>query len=221
MGLKLLRRILLFLLLPLCLAAAEIEEFSAPFEPDLLLHKSGFSLGYSNTYRQALWVSYTLTAEHLQIQQIRRRDRFKTDPEVKRNPVRPRDYAGSGYDKGHLAPAADMTYSVQSMNSSFLMSNISPQHPGCNRGIWKRLEHQVRQWAVKEGKILVVTGPVFSAAPAVAGKSAIPVPSAPTATGWITTNTPPGLLCGSNWEVHDEHSNRQTADQERHCSVPF
>lgn len=83
-------------------------------------------------------MAYTLTAKNLQSKQVRRRDRFKSDPEVKIHPVRPKDYAKSGYDKGHLAPAADMTYSLASMRNSFLMTNISPQIPGCNRGIWKR-----------------------------------------------------------------------------------
>ncbi|MBO5900555.1 MAG: DNA/RNA non-specific endonuclease, partial [Lentisphaeria bacterium] len=175
---KLPGKFLFILLLPLCLAALERQEVNAPFETELLLHKQGFSLGYSHTYRQALWVSYTLTAEHLQAPQQKRRDKFKADPEIKRNAVRPRDYTGTGFDKGHLAPAADMTYSMQSMNSSFLMSNISPQYPGCNRGIWKRLETQVRKWALKEKKIRIITGPVFSGSPAVAGKANIPVPVA-------------------------------------------
>ena len=83
-----------------------------------------------------------------------------------------------GFDKGHLAPAADMTYSFGSMSISFFMTNISPQIPGCNRGIWKRLENQVRRWAVKEGKIYIITGPIFSAKPAVMKTAAISVPVA-------------------------------------------
>lgn len=175
---KLPGKFLFFILLPLCLAATEEQLFNAPFETDLLLHKQGFSLGYSHTFRQALWVSYTLTAEHLQSPQQKRRDRFKADPEVKHNAVRPRDYSGTGFDKGHLAPAADMTYSTPSMNNSFLMTNISPQYPGCNRGIWKRLETQVRKWALKEKEIRIITGPVFSGSTQVAGKAKIPVPVA-------------------------------------------
>ena len=71
-----------------------------------------------------------------------------------------------------------MTYSFGSMNDTFFMTNISPQIPGCNRGICKRLENQVRRWAVKEGKIYIITGPIFSKKPAVMKTAAIPVPVA-------------------------------------------
>ena len=123
-------------------------------------------------------MAYTLTTEKLRSKQITRRDCFKADPAIKMNPVRPQDYARSGYDKGHLAPAADMTYSLPSMENSFLMTNISPQIPGCNRGIWKRLENQVRRWAIKEKKLYIITGPIFSEKPAVMKTAAIPVPVA-------------------------------------------
>jgi endonuclease G len=76
-------------------------------------------------------------------------------------PVLPSEYRKTGYDKGHLASAADMTYSIDTMTQSFYMSNISPQLPGFNRGIWKRLETFVREVARKEGVVLVVTGPIF------------------------------------------------------------
>ena len=60
-----------------------------------------------------------------------------------------------------LAPAADMAFSVQTMADSFFMSNMSPQKPAFNRGIWKRLEEQVRQIAIREKAIYVVTGPIL------------------------------------------------------------
>lgn len=175
---KLLKGFLLFLVLsPLGLLLTG-QEFSPPVKTDLYLEKAGFKLGYSFKRRQALWVSYILTAEHLQAKQVTRRNRFKADPEVKYWPVRPRDYSKSGFDKGHLAPAADMTYSLPSMEHSFLMTNISPQFPGCNRGIWKRLETQVRRWAIREKKLYVVTGPIFSGSPLTMGNTAVTVPTA-------------------------------------------
>ncbi len=171
-----LKIILLFICI--CFFASATHEFGVPFETDLLLQKEGFSMGYSYKYRQAVWVAYTLSAENLLAKQVRRRDKFKVDPAVKFRPVRPKDYIRSGYDKGHLAPAADMTYSFNSMANSFLMSNISPQIPGCNRGIWKRLETKIRNWAVKEKKIYIITGPIFSDTPTTMGKTEIPVPVA-------------------------------------------
>ena len=58
------------------------------------------------------------------------------------------------------------------------MSNISPQIPGCNRGIWKRLEKQVRMWAIKEQKLCVITGPIFQPRAQTLGKTDIPIPAA-------------------------------------------
>ena len=167
-----------FLLLTILWQTVTGLEFGIPSESDLLLEKQGFSMGYSHEFRQAVWVAYTLTAKELQAKQVRRKNTFKADPAVKRRPVHPGEYAGTGYDKGHLAPAADMTYSLASMDNSFLMSNISPQLPGCNRGIWKRVENQVRRWAIQEKRLHIITGPVFGATPETMKKTSIPVPIA-------------------------------------------
>ena len=136
--------------------------FGVPGSSDLLLVRRGFSIGYSHKIRQAVWVRYMLTANNLKTKKVRRTNVFAVDPAIKFHPVRPKDYSRTGYDRGHLAPAADMSYSVETMKHSFFMSNISPQLPGCNRGIWKRLEKQVRQWALREEKLFIVTGPIFS-----------------------------------------------------------
>ena len=136
--------------------------YGVPSPPDQLLARRGFSIGYGKKERQAIWVCYILTAETLDLPRVARSNMFRPDPLVE-NPVYPRDYRKTGYDKGHLAPAADFTYSEETMRNSFYMSNISPQIPGCNRGIWKRLEQQVRNWARKKGRICVITGPIFSA----------------------------------------------------------
>ena len=135
--------------------------YGIPSHPDQLLSRRGFSIGYGKKERQAIWVCYILSAETLELPRVGRSNIFRPDPLVK-DPVHPRDYRKTGYDKGHLAPAADFTYSEETMQNSFYMSNISPQIPGCNRGIWKRLEQQVRNWARKEGRICVITGPIFS-----------------------------------------------------------
>ena len=152
--------------------------YGIPSESDLLLNKKGFSLGYSQKYKQAIWVSYILEAHNLQSKQVPRRNKFKPDPSVKNNPVKPSDYSKTGYDRGHLAPAADMTYSVITEQESFYMTNMSPQIPGCNRGIWKRVESQVRDWAIKEEKICVITGPIFAKDYKKMGKADIAVPVA-------------------------------------------
>ena len=169
----------LFVLFLVCLQpAVSLDNAEAPQETDLHIKRKNLFIGYSKTYRQAIWVAYTLDADKLLTRQVRRKDKFLADPAVKYRPVKPKDYNRSGYDKGHLAPAADMTYSEETMKNSFYMTNITPQIPGCNRGIWKRIESQVRRWALNEGKLYIVTGPVFDRKPKKMGNSKIPVPSA-------------------------------------------
>lgn len=145
---------------------------------DLLISRKGFTFAYSFRYRQAIWVAYILTAENLQKKQKKRRNSFRKDPVIRFSPVLPKDYRKTGYDKGHLAPAADMTYSAQSMKNSFFMTNISPQSPGCNRGIWKRVEKEIRKWALKEKRLCVITGPVFRNTGKKLGNTSIPIPTA-------------------------------------------
>lgn len=121
---------------------------------------SGFTLCYRESYEQSEWVAYTLTREKLNAVTGRSND-FKSDTKISTESASPKDYTRSGYDRGHLAPAADMEWSITSVHESFLMSNMSPQAPQFNRGLWKTLEEKVRDWADKFGTIYVVTGPVL------------------------------------------------------------
>lgn len=72
-----------------------------------------------------------------------------------------KDYAKSGYDMGHMAPAADFTTDAATMAQSFYLSNAVPQNPNLNRGTWKALETRIRGLAMKYGDIYVYTGAVF------------------------------------------------------------
>ena len=122
----------------------------------------GYTLAYDEGHEQAQWVAYVLTREKANGTVPRKgNDRFFPDTTVATGTATPRDYNGSGYSRGHLAPAADMKWSVQAMRESFLMSNISPQTAAFNDGIWHRAEKLVRRWADKYDSILVVTGPVL------------------------------------------------------------
>jgi endonuclease G len=106
-----------------------------------------------------------------------RSDNFRADTNVTTGSADPDDYRGSGYDRGHLVPAADMKWSATSMTESFLMSNMSPQKPGFNRGIWRRLEEEVRDWAVRNDSIYVITGPVLSGINEFIGENHVAVPA--------------------------------------------
>ncbi len=121
---------------------------------------NGFQLCYRESYEDAEWVAYNLTREELNAV-TGRSNKFKADSKISTGSATPGDYTKSGYDRGHLAPAADLEWSVESMEDSFLMSNMTPQSPDFNRGIWKTLEEQVRSWAQKFGEVTIVTGPIL------------------------------------------------------------
>ena len=133
----------------------------APKSGETIYSHTAYSFSYNETHEQANWVAYLLTKAHLGVG-IERSDRFMEDPIVSSGTASNLDYAKSGYDRGHLAPAADMSWSEKVMQESFYFSNMSPQLPGFNRGIWKRLEEQVRDWALQYDSIYIVTGPVLS-----------------------------------------------------------
>jgi endonuclease G len=106
----------------------------------------------------------------------KRKNNFREDPLVTTGSASLADYAGSGYDRGHLCPAADNTHSVEAMSESFYMSNMSPQEPGFNRGVWKRLESQFRKWTSTRDSIYVITGGVLTSARDTIGINRVTVP---------------------------------------------
>lgn len=125
-----------------------------------LIKHYAFTLCYSELHEQAAWVAYELTRTETQ-KIAERTNKFLIDPLVKTGSATNADYKASGYDRGHLAPAADMGWSALAMKESFYYSNMSPQLPTFNRGIWKQLEELVRDWAIAEDTLLVVTGPIL------------------------------------------------------------
>ena len=124
-----------------------------------IIHHTHYSLSYSEKHEQAEWVSYLLNPKFLD-GSSKRTDDFRIDKKVLSKSANSSDYLNSGYDRGHLAPAADMVFSNRSMSESFFYSNISPQSAKFNRGGWKKLEMQVRDWG-KSFEIIVVTGGVL------------------------------------------------------------
>ena len=126
----------------------------------LTIKHTYYTLSYSSNDKQAEWVAYSLTPMLINGSQ-KRASKFKADPLIT-DPVGPSSYTKSGYDRGHLCPAADMKLSAVSMNESFYMSNMSPQAPSFNRGIWSKLEDKVRDWALQKNGVYVVTGPLLN-----------------------------------------------------------
>ena len=150
--------------------------YPAVIESDTIIRHFGFDLMYNETYEQAAWVAYILTREEVESGNEERSENFRPDTSIITGSAALKDYAGSGYDRGHLAPAADMKWSPVAMSESFLLSNMSPQEPGFNRGVWSRLEARVRNWAVENDSILVISGPVLKNIETFIGDNNVGVP---------------------------------------------
>ena len=149
----------LFLSLILIISACS----STPKQQGVEVRHSHLRISYDPDQKQARYVVYELTRENLLKKKYRRRDNFRSDPylQSKKIPqVSGEVYRRSGYDRGHLAPAADFSWSKRALDETFYLSNIAPQKPALNRGAWKRLEERVRRWACGEEKITVITGPL-------------------------------------------------------------
>ena len=136
---------------------SELPIYKTEEQRELIIHK-GYVLSYREVYEQPEFVMYVLNYGN---SKVSRSNDFKPDYSVSTKSAIPQDYYKSGYDKGHLAPAADFSYSKELMSESFYMSNMSPQTPGLNRGPWKFLEEYFRNLGEKYDKVYIITGPVL------------------------------------------------------------
>lgn len=119
-----------------------------------------------------VYVSYALTPDHA-LGCLPRTDAFAADASLPNGPT-PSDYAGTGYDKGHVAPDGDMSWTLQAELESFLMTNMLPQLPGLNRGIWKLLETSIRGWSVQQGRTFIIyAGPLYGPGDKTIGKGVV------------------------------------------------
>ena len=151
--------------------------FGLPSESDQKLCREGYAAGYNYDYKVSEWVSYRMTAQSAQ-GSVARKDAFAEDKEI---PVAYRatlsDYKGSGYDRGHQAPAADMKSTKTTMQQSFLLSNMTPQFGKLNQRAWKVLEDKVNKWAISRKDVQVITGPIFTGSEESIGQG-VTIPSA-------------------------------------------
>ena len=145
---------------------------------DRVIKHKGYTVSYNYDWKIPNWVAYELTDWEVQ-GEVPRYDRFKPDPMVPQGATATtNDYKHSGYDRGHMAPAADMKWDEQVMKESFYLSNICPQNPNLNGGVWKDLEEQVRDLASQKGKIFVVCGPIVNDTSNTIGENKVVVPQA-------------------------------------------
>ncbi len=138
----------------------------------------GYTVSYDADFKTPQWVAWQLTAEEAAGEEPRY-DKFQADPEVRGAKAYPKDYTNSGYDRGHMAPAADMKWSKQAMVESFYMTNVCPQNRNLNRGDWKELEELEREWANRYGSVSIAAGPIYySQSPERIGANKVAVPDA-------------------------------------------
>lgn len=142
--------------------AATSDNFWPTSTTGEIIERLHYTLSYSEEHEQAEWVAYKLTKASIQVPNVDRTGDFRPDPKVRKASASPRDYYGSGYDRGHMVPAGDMAFDRRAMSETFYMSNMSPQIRNFNGGIWRELEENVRNWAYRFREIYVVTGPVLT-----------------------------------------------------------
>lgn len=156
----------------------EIPAYTYPgrYEKEIVINRTGYTLSYNQHYKNPNWVAWELTREETK-GETERYDKFLPDPDLPEPRAAHKDYTRSGYDRGHMAPAADMKWSRQAMIESFYMSNICPQIGNLNRGDWNDLEELCRDWAVRYGRIYITCGPIFdSKSPKRIGEHKVAVP---------------------------------------------
>jgi len=141
-------------------SAAQEFQYLPKVKKGVLVQHKYYSLSYVHKYKDAEWVAYKLTDEMTQ-GPAGRRDNFYVDSMVPGGTAGPDDYPGKDYDRGHLCPADDMSFSQSATDTTFYMSNMTPQVGSFNRGIWKKLEEKVRGWVKKYKELYIVSGPIL------------------------------------------------------------
>lgn len=136
-----------------------------------------FAVLHSGKTHTPIFVAQRLNREQVQAQ-IPRATKFFVDarlPRVERADLD--DYKGSGLDRGHMAPAGDMS-TLDGMAQSFSLANIVPQSPTNNRKSWANIEKATRKYVSRaSGDVYVITGPVFAANAVTIGSNRVWVPS--------------------------------------------
>lgn len=146
---------------------------------EMIITHTGYHLSYNQKTNCPNWVAWELTSDEVNSKTVQRSDDFKADPQVPlQNQIDGNAYKHSGYDRGHMCPAADMRWSADAMSDCFYMSNICPQTGVLNQKWWEHLESASRRWATQEGIVYICCGPLFNDTSETIGKEKkIMVPS--------------------------------------------
>ena len=125
-----------------------------------VLDRGEFAVGWSPSLKRPVWCAYHVTPQKLY--ESGKRPNFTKDKEAANSPA-PSAYERSGYDRGHMVPnhAIESRYGTEDQKKTFLMSNVAPQTPALNRGVWRNVEHRIADfWPAKYGELWVIVGTI-------------------------------------------------------------
>lgn len=127
--------------------------------PEEIKDYEGFRVSFNKENKTPNWVAWELLGSEVD-GEVSRSNNFWQDEEVEGCPAH-YDYSYSGYDRGHMCPAADQKWSPQAMTDCFVMTNMAPQKHALNGGAWKTLEDKERLWAKRDSAIVIIAGPIY------------------------------------------------------------
>lgn len=128
--------------------------------PEQIKEYQGFTVSFNKDNHTPNYVAWELLGNEV-VYEVERSNNFWQDPEIEGCPTH-RDYSYSGYDRGHMCPAADQKWSQEAMNDCFVMANMCPQDHSLNAGAWNTLENKERQWAQRDSAIIIIAGPIYT-----------------------------------------------------------
>lgn len=134
---------------------------AAPIPNEQLVKHLAYYSSYNPMHRVPNYVVHVIPKDIL-FGTATRTNNFRPDPQILKNSSDSADYWNSGYDRGHMAASADFKWSKQALSESYYYSNIIPQNHELNANAWNRLEMQIREWAIDNSELIVVTGPVLN-----------------------------------------------------------
>lgn len=138
-----------------------LETVTLPAEtPQQIKEYEGFTVSFNKDNHTPNYVAWELLGSEIQYE-VDRSDNFWQDTEIEGCPTHS-DYSYSGYDRGHMCPAADQKWSQKAMDDCFVMANMCPQDHNLNAGAWLTLENKERQWAQRDSCIMIIAGPVYT-----------------------------------------------------------
>lgn len=149
----------------------------------LILTNLAFVAAFDTDSRCPAWVEYDLAPSEI-VSTNRAAIPFRSDPRIPESD-NAADYAGSGFDRGHMAPAADFNFDRAALEETYRFSNVCPQFPSMNRGEWANVEAEVRALA-RRGSVRVLTFPEYAAdATNRIGRVRVPSAFVKVAHGWF------------------------------------